>query len=105
MKIIKVVYTVKPEFAVINTDNIKLVMNDLRNINHPGISYNACLGSDGKTFTHTAFFRSDEEKKLLNDLPSFKYFQEQLKMGGLEVAPKQDLLQLVGSSVDILSNE
>jgi hypothetical protein len=105
MKIVKVVYTVNPEFAVINSDNIKLVMNDLRKINHPGISYNACLGSDRKTFTHTAFFRSAEEQKLLNELPSFKNFQEQLKMSGLEVAPKQDFLELIGSSVDILSNE
>lgn len=105
MKIVKVVYTVKPEFAASNTDNIKLVMKDLRKINHPGISYNACLGSDGKTFTHTAFFRSPEEQKLLNDLPSFKYFQEQLTLSGPEVAPKQDLLELVGSSVDIFNNE
>ena len=62
---------------------------------------NSCLSSDKKTFIHTAFFESDEDQKLLNELPSFKYFQEQLKAGGFEVPPKQDLLTLVGSSTSI----
>ena len=73
-------------------------MADLQKLNHPGINYNSCLGADGKTFTHTAFFKSDEDEKLLLELPSFKYFQEQLKAGGLEIPPKQELLTLVGSS-------
>jgi hypothetical protein len=59
------------------------------------------MASDGKTFIHTAFFESDEDQKLLNELPSFKYFQEQLKAGGFEVPPKQELLTLVGSSVNL----
>jgi hypothetical protein len=32
---------------------------------------------------------------------SFKHFQQQLKAGGLEVAPKQELLTLPGSSNNI----
>ncbi len=76
-------------------------MSDLKKSNHKGINYNSCLSSDKKTFIHTAFFESDEDQKLLNELPSFKYFQEQLKAGGFEVPPKQDLLTLVGSSTSI----
>ena len=102
MKIVKVTYTTKAEYAEQNQRNIKNVMTDLQKLNHPGINYNACLGSDGKSFTHTAFFNSDDDQKILNELPSFKYFQEQLKSGGLEVPPKQDLLTLVGSSKNIL---
>jgi hypothetical protein len=41
---------------------------------------------------------------LLNDLPSFKHFQEQLKSGGFEVPPKQELLNLVGSSNNIFNS-
>jgi hypothetical protein len=104
MKIVKVTYTTKPEFAAQNMDNIKTVMNDLRQVNHPGISYNACLGSDGKTFIHTAFFKSEEDQRLLNELPSFKHFQEQLKSGGFEAPPKQELLTLVGSSMTIFTS-
>ncbi len=104
MKIVKVTYTTKAEFAEQNQNNIKNVMTDLQNLSHPGINYNACLSADGKTFIHTAFFNSDEDQKLLNELPSFKHFQEQLKSGGLEVPPKQELLNLVGSSKNIFNS-
>ena len=103
MKIVKVTYTVKPEYAEQNQINIKNVMDDLQQINHPGINYNACLGADGVSFTHTAFFNSEGDQQLLNELPSFKIFQEQLKAGGLDTPPKQELLMLVGSSVNIFS--
>jgi hypothetical protein len=101
MKIVKVIYTTKPEFAEQNKNNIKKVMTDLQKLQAPGINYNACLSADNKTFIHTAFFNADEDQQLLNELPSFKHFQEQLKAVGLEVAPKQELLSLVGSSNNI----
>lgn len=101
MKIVKVTYTTKAEYAEQNQNNIKLVMADLQKLNKPGINYNACLGADGKTFIHTAFFNSEEEQQLLNGLQSFKIFQEQLKASGLEVPPKQELLTLVGASNSI----
>lgn len=100
MKIVKVTYTTKAEFAAQNQSNIQNVMADLQKLNHAGINYNACLAADGRTFTHTAFFKEEEGQKFLNELPSFKHFQEQLKQG-LETPPKQELLNLVGSSTDI----
>ena len=103
MKIVKVTYTTKADFAEQNQINIKNVMTDLQNANHHGINYNACLCADGKTFIHTAFFKSDEDQKLLNDLHSFQHFQTQLKASGLEVPPKQELLSLIGSSNSIFN--
>jgi hypothetical protein len=104
MKIVKVTYTAKAEFADQNQANIKKVMTDLQGLNHSGINYHACLSGDGKTFIHTAFFESDEDQKILNELPSFKHFQEQLKSSGFEVPPKQELLNLVGSSKNIFTS-
>jgi hypothetical protein len=104
MKIVKVTYTTKAEFAEINQANIKTVMTVLQNLCYFGINYNACLGADGKTFIHTAFFKSEEDQNLLNELASFKRFQEQLKAGGFEVPPKQELLTLVGSSTNIFDS-
>jgi hypothetical protein len=101
MKIVKVTYMTKAEFSEQNQQNIRKVMSDLSQLKHQGINYHACLSDDNKTFIHTAFFNSEEDQKLLNELPSFKIFQEQLKAGGLEVPPKQELLQLVGSSTNI----
>lgn len=101
MKIVRVIYTTKPEFSEQNQENIRKVMSDLQSFNHHGINYNSCMSPDGKTFTHLAFFKSDEEQKILNDLPAFKHFQEELKAAGFEAPPKQELLTLVGSSTDI----
>jgi hypothetical protein len=104
MKIVKVIYTTKPEFAAQNQANIQQVMADLQTLPHPGINYHCCLGPDGKTFTHTAFFKSDDDQKLLNELPSFQYFQVALKAAGFEAPPKQELLTLVGSSTNIFTS-
>jgi len=101
MKIVKVTYTTKESYSEQNQHFIKKVMDDLQAQSHPGINYNTCLCADKKTFIHTAFFRSDEDQKILNELPAFKNFQEQLKASGLEEPPKQELLSLVGSSVSI----
>jgi hypothetical protein len=103
MKIVKVTYTAKAEYAEQNQDNIKKVMADLQKLNHQGVNYNVCIGADGKSFIHTAFFKSGDDEKLLLELPSFKHFQEQLKAGGLETPPKQELLTLVGSSITIFN--
>ncbi len=103
MKIVKVTYTTKAEYVEQNKGNIKNVMTDLQKVNHPGINYNACLSSDNKTFIHTAFFNSDDDQKILNELPSFKNFQEQLKASGLEVPPKQELLTLIGVSKEVFN--
>ena len=101
MIIVKVTYTTRAEYAEQNQNNIREVMADLQRINNPRINYNACMGPDGKSFIHTAFFKAEEDRKMLNDLVSFKSFQEQLKASGMESPPKQELLNLVGSSTEI----
>jgi hypothetical protein len=65
MKIVRVTYTTKAEYSEQNQNNIKAVMNDLRNSNQPGINYSSCLSPDGKTFTHLAFFNADSDEKVL----------------------------------------
>jgi hypothetical protein len=101
MKIVKVTYTSKAEYAEHNQSNIKKVMADLQAINNLGINYNSCLGADGKTFIHTAFFNSEEDEKVLLQLSSFIQFQQELKASGPEAPPKSELLTLVGSSTNI----
>jgi len=103
MKIVKVTYTAKTEYVEQNMKNIRQVMTDLQQLGNNGINYNSCLGADGKSFTHTAFFNSEEDEKILLGLPAFKHFQEQLKANGLETPPKQEQMSLVGSSVNIFN--
>lgn len=101
MKIVRVSYSTTPEYSAQNQANIQKVMTDLQAVNNPGIKYNTCLNPDGKTFVHTAFFRAEEDEKVLFALPAFKAFQEQLKASGPETPPKQELLILVGASYNI----
>lgn len=103
MKIVQVTYTIRAAFAEQNIANIQVVMNDL--LNHAGIHYTVCLGPDGKTFIHTAFFRSETDQKMLLELPSFKQFQEQLKNSEPEAPPQPALLTLIDSSVDIFPTQ
>ena len=101
MKIVQVTYTTSPAYAAQNTLHIKTVMNDLLQLNHPGIFYHTCLGANGKTFIHTAFFQSEADHQLLTGLPSFIHFQQQLKASAPEIAPQQEILTLAGSSKNI----
>jgi len=99
MKIVKVTYTAKAEYAEQNKSNIAQVMGAMQKINNPAIRYETFLGPDGKSFMHLAIFQSDEAEQVLLTLAEFKYFQEQLKASGPESPSKQELLTLVGSSV------
>lgn len=101
MKVVRVTYTVQAGFSGQNQANIRAVMDDLQQANHPGINYYTCMEADGKTFSHNAFFQSDEDEQLLFALPSFKNFREQLKQSEPEINPKQELLTLVGTSKPI----
>src|ERR1700761_3647695 len=105
MKIVKVVYTTTVPYAAQNQVNIQNVMSDLQRSDLPGINYSVCLCADGKTFMHLAFFRSDDDQKILNELPSFKHFQEQLKANGFEIPPVQELLTLAGTSKAIFKEQ
>jgi hypothetical protein len=101
MKIVRVTYTTSDSFASQNKSNIEAVMHALRIAGNKGINYNACMAADGKTFTHLAFFQTDEEQKALNEIAEFKHFQEQLKASSPEQPPKAEILNFVGSSQDI----
>ena len=105
MKIVQVTYTTTAEFADQNQTNIRAVMAELQKLKPAGVRYTTCLSADGKTFIHTAFFKSDEDQQILGELPTFKHFQEQLQASGPESLPKQELLSLVGSSYDIFDSK
>ena len=85
MRIVRVSYSTKTAYADQNQTNIKNVMADLQELKHPGINYHVCLSADGKTFTHTAFFETDQDEKILTELPAFKHFQEEPLVPFVEV--------------------
>lgn len=99
-RIVRVQYTAKQDYTPRNKENIAKVMDDLREINNPGIRYGVYLLEDEKTFMHFTQFENEEAYNTLMTLGSFKQFQAELKASGLEVAPKSENLSLVASSYD-----
>ena len=101
MKAVKVEYTLKADYADTNKRNIRKVMADLQEIANPGIKYSVFLLDDGKTFVHFGIYSDQAALDVVNNLPSFQFFRDQLKTSGPEVPPKGDDLNLVDSSYEI----
>jgi len=98
MKIVRVQYTTRPEFAARNAENIAAVAAEIRSLNLPGVIYTAYLLPDGKTFMHLDHFGSEEAHQSVTNLALFKKFAEELHASGLEAEPVLLLPGLVASS-------
>ncbi|MBK0379654.1 hypothetical protein [Mucilaginibacter segetis] len=101
MKIVRVQYTTKAEYAARNQENIKAVVAELKSINHPGVKYSTYLLPDGKTFMHFDHFENEEAHQFLTSLASFKKFADELEASEPETEPKLELLTLVASTEDL----
>jgi len=98
MKIVRVQYTTRPEYAATNSENIRLVVNELETINHPGIKYSTYLFPDGKTFMHLDHLENEKAHQVLQSLSYFKKFSDELWASRLAVEPKLEVLTLVAST-------
>jgi len=103
MKIVRVQYTTRQEYAATNMENIRQVVKELRKLHHPGIKYSTYLMPDGKTFMHFDQFENEEAHLVLQGLESFKKFATELWASKLEEEPKLDLLSLVASTEQFFS--
>lgn len=104
MIIVKVTYTVKPDFVQKNQDNINLFMVDFKKMNINDFRYVAYLCGDGKTFVHLSHYNNEGIQKKLLQVPSFLSFQKQRDDSGLEGSPQIEVMQLVASSQDLLNH-
>ena len=102
MIIVKVTYTVKAEFVQENQENIKIFMNDFKNLNSNEFRYNAYLCNDGKTFVHLSHYQNEMIQSTLLEVPSFKSFQEQRDASGLEGSPEIVVMEPVAFSHEIV---
>src|ERR1041385_4641883 len=100
MKVTRVQYTVRREFAEQNKHNIAAVMNELRALGRNDATYAVYVQGDGRTFMHLAHQNTAEAERFPTSLESFKRFQAQLKEN-LEIPPKVETLSLVQSSAPI----
>ena len=103
MKVVKVTYTVNPEFLATNQENVRKFVKDIEALNNPAIRYISYLASDNKTFIHIGAFDNDEAQTQFLALPSFKSFQQQRNASGLEAPENLEMLNVVAASYDLFS--
>jgi hypothetical protein len=100
MKIVRVQYTTRAEYAATNIQNIRAVAAAVKELRHPGIKYSTYLLEDGKTFMHFDQFENEAAHQLLQELEAFKKFAAELWASNLEVEPVLELPGLVASTED-----
>ena len=98
MKAVRVQYTTTAAFAPVNQANIAAIVQELKQLNHPGIKYGCWLLPDGKTFMHFDHFDNDDAHTFLTNLASFKKFDEDLWASNLEAEPVLEWITLVAST-------
>ena len=101
MKIVRVQYTTRSEYAATNSENIRQVVAELKTINHPGIKYSTYILPDGKTFMHLDHFENEDAHLVLQSLSSFKKFADELWASQLEVEPTLEFLTLAASTEEL----
>jgi quinol monooxygenase YgiN len=105
MIIVKVTYTVKPDFVQKNQENINLFMVDFKKLNTNDFQYVSYLCGDGKTFVHLSHYKNEEIQKQLLQVPSFLDFQKQRDASGLLGKPEIEVLELVASSREFFNEK
>jgi D-mannonate dehydratase len=100
MKVTRVQYTVRSEFAEQNRQNIAAVMSELRALGRSDVTYAVYVQDDGKTFMHLAHQNTAEAERFPTSLESFNRFQAQLKEN-LEIPPRVEAFALVQSSAPV----
>jgi quinol monooxygenase YgiN len=101
MKAVCVKYEVDPSFAEANAENIRKVMNDLRDSGSNGVRYQSFRQSDGVTFVHFGMYRDEAALEKFTSTASFQAFQSALKGSKPVKPPAAEWLDIVGSSYEI----
>jgi hypothetical protein len=101
MIVVKVTYTVKPEFVPKNQENISLFMADFRKMDRHNFRYNVYLKADGRTFVHLSHFKDEIIQNEILNVPSFKSFQKERDESGLNNSHQLETFKVVDASADI----
>lgn len=101
MKIVRVQYTVRPEYVEANRARIRAVMEDLRAHPIEGMRYATFLLPDGQTFMHLNLSDRPEALEAFNRREAFRAFRSALRESGPVTPPKAEELELVGASFDV----
>lgn len=100
MIVVKVRYKVKDAYVDTNKELIQKFLTDFEKLDNTQFLYTIFQGEDN-SFTHLSQYKNKEIQQVLLNTPSFLHFQEQ-RDKYLVSEPEIELLNLIGSSKDIL---
>lgn len=103
MIVVKVTYTVKPEFVAQNKQNIDTFLADFRKMDNNDFRYNVYVSNDGVTFVHMSHYKGEAIQQQLLNTPSFLEFQRQRDESGLDGTHRVDVMEMAGASHEIFS--
>lgn len=86
MHVSKAEYTVKKAFAQRNLENIKAFLPTALQRLKPGSSYTVAISKDGLSFMHLFVHETEEELKMLGEIPAFLQFLKEV-MENCEAPP------------------
>lgn len=101
MRVTRIQYTVKPEYAETNAANIEKVMAALRDQPIDGLRYSAFRRPDGNTFVHLVLAKDEETQGRISELPEFQEFQQALIASGPTSPPVPEPWDLVATSAPL----
>ena len=95
-KVAIVTYKIKDGRTDENIGFVDAVFNKLREGSPAGVKYASTIADDKLTFTHIAYFETDEAKQFLTESPEFKQFQKDLKER-CELPPSAKFCEIIGN--------
>ena len=95
-KVAIVTYRVLKENLEENKKYIEAVFEHLEDSSPADVKYASTIADDRLTFTHIAYFTSDEGRKALTESDEFKEFQANLA-SRCEILPEVKICDIVGS--------
>jgi hypothetical protein len=96
---VKVTYTVKDAFVEDNKQNINTFLADFKTM---GDDFRYTIYSKGGTFIHLSHYKNEDIQTKVLAVPSFKAFQAARDASGLIGEHQVEVLQLEGTTAEIL---
>jgi hypothetical protein len=94
-------YTVKAEYSAQNQEYISRVVDELRTLDQPDISYSVFVEDDRRTFVHLLLCANEEAERAFGTLKSQQAFQAALQASRPEGPTPMTNLSLVSSTSNL----
>lgn len=101
MIVVKVTYSVNPEYVQTNKEAIQKFLTDFEKLDNTQFLYSVFQIESGNTFVHLSQYKNKDIQQELLNTASFLHFQKQRDQN-LVSEPRIEFLNFIGSSKEVL---